>query len=146
LAERFARAVGLFVSRAGAAAAIEPTAVALADEDERLTRALIERGALPPMPVERVRTPDAAGRIWAGAAGAAGMRLHFAILSVLAGTLLTAVPYDPKVEAFAEEWGIPVWRGGPLPAPRPPSGFAALAPDFFRRDTDALCRRVLGGV
>jgi polysaccharide pyruvyl transferase WcaK-like protein len=112
--------------------------VALAEEDERLMRDLIGRGRLPDMPVERVRSLDDAVRVWSGAVGAAGMRLHFAVLSVLARVPLVAVPYDPKVESFAEAHDVPLWRGGQLPLPA-----VAESPASARDDLDAFCRNVL---
>lgn len=43
------------------------------------------------------------------------MRLHFCILTALAGLPLLAVPYDPKVSGLAETLGIPTWKpGGPI--------------------------------
>lgn len=43
-----------------------------------------------------------------GTVGAVGMRLHFIVLSLLAGFPLAAVPYDPKVDLFRMEYNIPV--------------------------------------
>jgi polysaccharide pyruvyl transferase WcaK-like protein len=109
--------------------------VALAEEDERLMSEMIGRGQLPEMPVERVRSLGDAVRVWSGAVGAAGMRLHFAVLSVMARVPLVAVPYDPKVESFAEAHGVPLWRGGPLPLP-----VAAEFPASAREELDVFCR------
>ncbi|MDR1481790.1 MAG: polysaccharide pyruvyl transferase family protein [Synergistaceae bacterium] len=39
---------------------------------------------------------------------AVGMRLHFAILSLKAGLEVVMFPYDPKVSAFVDEWGMSV--------------------------------------
>jgi polysaccharide pyruvyl transferase CsaB len=118
--------------------------VALAEEDERFMSSLIERGCLPPMPVERVRSLEDAVRVWSGAVGAAGMRLHFAVLSVLAGVPLTVVPYDPKVASFAAAHGVPLWRDGPLPRPQTVD-FPASASKKAREELDAFCRRGLSG-
>ncbi|MPN30631.1 hypothetical protein SDC9_178102 [bioreactor metagenome] len=44
------------------------------------------------------------------------------MISLLSGCPLVAVPYDPKVEAFAQEWEIPLFPQGdlpPLPWPYP---------------------------
>jgi polysaccharide pyruvyl transferase CsaB len=139
LPERFARAVA-----EGLASGSEPLGVALSESDERLMACLMERKILPPMPVLRIVDASGAARVWSGAAGAAGMRLHFAVLSALAGTPLTLAPYDPKVRAFAESHNIPVWREGPLPTPRPAE--KGPTPGSVRKEIDALCRRVLSGV
>jgi polysaccharide pyruvyl transferase CsaB len=147
LPERFARALSSAqFSSAQARLGSCPApyvGVALAEEDERLMSALIERGRLPPMPVERVRNLEDAARVWRGAVGAAGMRLHFAELSVLARVPLTAVPYDPKVESFAKAYGVPLWREGPLPQPRT-ADFSAAANEKAREELDAFCRRIQG--
>lgn len=47
-----------------------------------------------------------------GCRKAVGMRLHFCILSAMAGIPLLAVPYDPKVLGFAEILGVPTWNPG----------------------------------
>ncbi len=138
LPKRFARAVsgGAFLGETS------PVGVALANEDEVLMRRLMECGDLPPMPIERVRTMDDAARVWSGAVGGMGMRLHFSVLSALAGIPLIAVPYDPKVAAFAAERGVPLWTDGPLPAPRVADMPAGLSAEFAA--TEASCREVLG--
>jgi polysaccharide pyruvyl transferase CsaB len=134
LPERFARAL-----------AAEPLAsryagVALAEEDERLMSDLIGRGCLPPMPVERIQSLEDAARVWSGASGAAGMRLHFAELSALARVPLTAVPYDPKVASFAEAYGVPLWRCGALPSPAL-ADLPASAGEEARAELDDFCRK-----
>jgi polysaccharide pyruvyl transferase WcaK-like protein len=96
--------------------------------------------------VERPTTLSEALNAFGRARVAAGMRLHFAILAAMAGVPLVAAPYDPKVEAFAVERQIPVWREDSLLLPEP-----CLSPlpslrstDALREEIDALCRRVLG--
>jgi polysaccharide pyruvyl transferase CsaB len=116
--------------------------VALAEADERLMSDLIGRGCLPSMPVERVRSPEDAVRVWGSASGAVGMRLHFAALSVLARVPLAVVPYDPKVESFAEAHGIPQWCGGALPLPAL-ADFPASAGEAARGELDAFCLKGL---
>lgn len=137
LPERFARAVSEGTLFFGAS----PVGVALADEDEALIRRLMERGDLPAMPIERLRNLDDAARIWSGAVGAMGMRLHFSVLSALAGIPLIAVPYDPKVAAFASEHNVPLWIDGPLPAPQVPDMPRDFSAEFAA--TEAICREVL---
>jgi polysaccharide pyruvyl transferase CsaB len=142
LPERFARAVSAAQARQDARPALRYVGVALAEEDERLMSALIERGHLPPMPIERLRSLDDAARVWSGAVGAVGMRLHFAVLSVLARVPLAAVPYDPKVESFAKAHGIPLWQEGPLPCPRPVD-FPEPERGKVREELDVLCRKAV---
>ncbi|MDR3264740.1 MAG: polysaccharide pyruvyl transferase CsaB [Synergistaceae bacterium] len=137
LPERFARAIGEGLSLSGG----EPLGIALSGEDERLMERLIDRKDLPPMPVARIESVDDAARSWRGAVGAAGMRLHFAVLSIFAGTPLVVAPYDPKVRAFANSHGIPLWREGPFP--RPEIGKIDVAPGLVQEEIDTLCRRVL---
>jgi hypothetical protein len=77
------------------------------------------------------------------------MRLHFAILAATVGIPLVVAPYDPKVEAFAKERQIPLWREDLLPFPEPhlspPSPLSSpFSTDALREEIDALCRRVLG--
>lgn len=43
---------------------------------------------------------------------AIGMRLHFLILSLLAGLPIQGAPYDPKVISFCKEWNVPVVGSG----------------------------------
>ncbi|GHS95119.1 polysaccharide pyruvyl transferase CsaB [Synergistales bacterium] len=122
--------------------------VALADEDERLMSRLIKNGDLPNMPIERVRTLEDAARVWRGASGAAGMRLHFSILSAMAEVPLLAVPYAPKVEAFAKACNVTTWsydeeRGVvPLPVLKIPTFNEPT--DQAQRKIDGLCRLILG--
>ena len=57
-------------------------------------------------------------QLFCNAAGAVSMRYHFALLALLSGVPLTLSAYDPKVEEFAAEWKLPVWKGdGRLPHP-----------------------------
>lgn len=135
---RFARAVGGWLSAFGG----EPIGVALSDEDRSLMERLIESEELPPMPVVRPENLNDLVGAWRGAAGAAGMRLHFAILSVLAGTPLVVAPYDPKVRSFAESHDVALWREGPLTKPEI-AGKSDIVPGVVQGEIDALCRRVL---
>jgi hypothetical protein len=152
LPERFARAIFAFFAFSGAsgsdhqgesgASGRRYVGVALAGEDERLMSDLIGRGCLPPMPIERIGSLEDAARVYGGASGAVGMRLHFAVLSVLARVPLAAVPYDPKVESFAEAYGVPLWRGGALPSPVLVD-FPASAGEGACGGLDAFCRKGL---
>ena len=121
----------------------EVVGVALAEEDESLMRRLIAKGRLTCSRVERVASPEDAARVFAGAASAAGMRLHFAVLSALNKIPLVAVPYDPKVSAFAADWDIPLWNEGDLPKPRVPVAPSDLSSEFLQKEIDTLCRMVL---
>ena len=53
--------------------------------------------------------------LFCNAAGAVSMRYHFALLALLSGVPLSLSAYDPKVEEFAAEWKLPVWKGGAPP-------------------------------
>jgi polysaccharide pyruvyl transferase WcaK-like protein len=123
--------------------------VALADEDEQLMSKLIKNGTLPAMPIERVKTIEDAARVWSGAVGAAGMRLHFSALSVMAETPSLAVPYAPKIEAFAKAYDIPLWSYDakqkftqPLPLLKIPTFREPI--DQARLKIDELCHIMLG--
>jgi polysaccharide pyruvyl transferase CsaB len=137
LPERFARAIAKRLS----ASENEPQGIALSDEDEHLMERLIERKFLPSMPVFRIMNASDAACAWNGAAGSAGMRLHFAILSVLAEIPLVVAPYDPKVRAFADSHGIPMWLKGTLPKPR--SVIKEYATETVQEEIDVLCRKIL---
>jgi polysaccharide pyruvyl transferase WcaK-like protein len=51
---------------------------------------------------------------------AVGMRLHFVMLSAMFCRAVTAIPYDPKVEAFARSRDMACWYGeGEIPFPEP---------------------------
>lgn len=55
-------------------------------------------------------------RVFSRGVSAFGMRLHFGVCCLEAGVPCVLVPYDPKVRAFAERWGAPLWTQGPLEA------------------------------
>ena len=73
----------------------EVVGVALSGEDEALMCSLAESGLLHLSRIERIAGLEEAARLWPGSTAAIGMRLHFAVLSVLWGTPLTVLPYDP---------------------------------------------------
>ncbi|MDR2137768.1 MAG: polysaccharide pyruvyl transferase CsaB [Synergistaceae bacterium] len=144
MAKGFARAVAAYAH----ASALEIWGLAFSKEDEDLMRRLAQEGSLSFAGVERAAALADASIVLRGARVAAGMRLHFAILAARAQIPLVVAPYDPKVEAFAKDRRIPLWRDGLLPEPRA-SLFSSLNADCIRTDCvrkeiDALCRRVLG--
>ncbi|MDR2522655.1 MAG: polysaccharide pyruvyl transferase CsaB [Synergistaceae bacterium] len=114
LPERFAEAISAYARTFAG----EVVGVALSAEDEALMNHLAQEEKISLSRVERVTSLREAAQVFSGAAGAAGMRLHFAILAGMARIPLVAAPYDPKVEAFAADCGVPLWREGPLPQPR----------------------------
>ncbi|MDR2180977.1 MAG: polysaccharide pyruvyl transferase CsaB [Synergistaceae bacterium] len=142
LPQRFAEALSLYALAFARDVGGEAVGVALSEEDERLMLRFMEEKRLPLARVERVATLSDALRVFHGAKAAVGMRLHFAILAVLASVPLTVVPYDPKVQVFASDREIPVWDGGPLPAPQL-AEVRPLSPEFFREEIDAICRDVV---
>jgi len=92
--------------------------VALSPEDERCMTDFQEEGIIRFREIRRIRSASEASGIWTETSAAMGMRLHFCILSVMAGRRCVAVPYDPKVSSFAKEWHLPQWNGyGQLPTP-----------------------------
>lgn len=90
--------------------------VALSEEDCRLLERFRDDGICPVEEIRHLRCWDDVQGAFDQAALAVGMRLHFLTLALLRGTPSVAVPYDPKVQAFARTWSIPLWEGaGPLP-------------------------------
>ena len=57
-----------------------------------------------------VRSWDEARDLWSKSMEAIGIRLHFALISLLFGLKQMLYEYDPKVTWFAKRWGIPVWN------------------------------------
>ena len=141
LPERFADA--FFAALVSSSFTGEVVGVALAEEDESLIRRLMAQGHLTCSRIERIASPEDVARVFAGAEAAAGMRLHFAVLSALNKIPLVAVPYDPKVSAFATDWNIPLWNEGDLPKPRVPAPAWDLSSEFLQEEVDTLCRIVL---
>ncbi|NLL36604.1 MAG: polysaccharide pyruvyl transferase CsaB [Fretibacterium sp.] len=117
----------------------EVVGTALSEEDEVLLQGLIREGWLKCTRLERLTTLEDAAWLFPGAKAAIGMRLHFLVLAALAEVPVAALPYDPKVEAFAEGFGLPPWRAGAEPS----FGLARL-PDLkrIRDELDAVCLRV----
>ncbi len=114
-------------ARVGERLGLDPVGVALSGEDESLMEDLRCRGVLSLSRVVRVADVSEALALWSKAKAAVGMRLHFCLISVLAGVPCMAVPYDPKVRSFAEDWGLPLCDGDePLSLPREPRHDADL--------------------
>ncbi len=109
LPEKVARAVGEYARREG----LEVRGIAMAEEDAQIMAELARKGFLEFAEIRRLGSPGDCPLAWPGeCAGAVGMRLHFCILTALAGIRLLAVPYDPKVTGMAESLGIDLWSEG----------------------------------
>lgn len=124
-AQEYARALGLSIR-----------GISLSDEDTKTMEDLARRGLLEvegidrwdPKRLDSIAFPE-------GSRKAVGMRLHFCILSAMAGIPLLAVPYDPKVLGFAEILGIPTWNPGmpfAVPAENSLLGIAVLREEVAR--------------
>jgi polysaccharide pyruvyl transferase CsaB len=137
MAERFARAISAYSASFDG----EIVGIALSDEDEKLMKCFASKGALRFSRVERVLALGDAVKLFRGTA-AVGMRLHFVILAALARIPLAVAPYDPKVEAFAEEWNIPIWRGENLPALKAASFPSDFSPQRVQESIDVLCGKI----
>lgn len=113
LPEKTAAAVQEYASRSGE----KIIGVALSPEDERCMTDLQRKGIIRFKEIRLITSSNGAYKVWADASAAFGMRLHFCVLSVMMGHSCVAVPYDPKVSSFANEWHLPQWSGfGMLPA------------------------------
>lgn len=117
----------------------EVVGVALSGEDEAFLGSLQKDGIVGVSRIARVTGLEDAAGLWPGSTAAVGMRLHFAVLSVLWRTPLAVLPYDPKVVAFAERVGVSC--AGEFPAePRRP---AELDLEAAAAEIDGLCRGIL---
>lgn len=85
---------------------MELIGVAMSGEDEELLRYLADEKDLDLARIERPLDADMFAETARGACGAIGMRLHFAIFSTMCGLPAAVAPYDPKVDAFADEFGL----------------------------------------
>lgn len=124
---------------------LEMIAVALSDEDESLMSDLRSRGMFSPSRIVRIGGIEEARSLWRRAKVAVGMRLHFCLLSALAGIPCLAVPYDPKVRFFAEDWGLPVWEGK-LPSSFPGIGLNRSRIEEASERLQEVFSRVLGSL
>ncbi|MDR1966943.1 MAG: polysaccharide pyruvyl transferase CsaB [Synergistaceae bacterium] len=79
---------------------------AMSDEDAQLMKKYQMSRELPPAKIVTPQSLEEFAALAAEAKAAVGMRLHFGILSALAGLGVALSPYDPKVSSFADEWGI----------------------------------------
>ena len=104
---RAAEAVTAFAEERG----LSLVGVAMASEDEALMDRLCREGRLPLTELLHLKNLFDVGPAWARGGSAVGMRLHFNVLSLVEGVSSVAIPYDPKVRAFAEAWEIPLWEG-----------------------------------
>ena len=103
-----------------AAAGKSLVGVALAEEDRRCLEEARDREGVPLEEIRLLDSPEAFADLASRVDGLAAMRLHALVLAVLAGLPAAAVPYDPKVSAFALTWKIPTWtreRGWSVPDP-----------------------------
>lgn len=92
--------------------------LALAEEDRLCLAEARDRQGLPLEEIRLLDSPESFSAAAAEMDGLVAMRLHALVLSVLAGLPAAAVPYDPKVTAFSEEWELPIWT--------PRSGWSAV--------------------
>ncbi len=90
--------------------------VALAPEDLNVINSFVSRAILSCKEVHLVRSWQDVQKVWSLGNIAIGMRLHFCMLSLLFGCSTLAVPYDPKVEAFASQWGMAIFNGEDIPS------------------------------
>ena len=89
--------------------------VAMAPEDEILSKKLILEMGLDHIDIQRIKDLADIRRAWRNAGFAFGMRLHFCILSLIFGLPCLAVPYDPKVSEFCVSHSLPMWNMDSLP-------------------------------
>lgn len=79
------------------------------------------------------------------ASGAVGMRLHFLVLSALAGLPLAGCPYDPKVSGFCLRYNIDVISDGEVGLSEPPDArLLEIESGAVRKAFKDSLRRVLG--
>lgn len=82
--------------------------VALSDDDVKEFERYVSEGTLKLDQITVVRSLSQFEDVLNRSCCAIGMRLHFLILSLLAGLPMRGAPYDPKVASFCKEWDIPV--------------------------------------
>ena len=89
-----------------AAKGIPMIGIALSPEDVAEFERLKISHTMPDMPVHTIDSIGEFAPLVAGCLAAVGVRLHFGILCYLAGIEPWLYPYDPKVRAFAESFGL----------------------------------------
>lgn len=93
--------------RSAAAAGREVLGLAMSPEDARTFAQCQEEGEIPSFEVKEPRSIGEFAGAAAGCAAAIGMRLHFAVFSMLLGLPVLVAAYDPKVSSFAEKFSLP---------------------------------------
>ena len=88
------------------------TGVAFAGEDAAELRKYVDNGVLELVQITVVKNMRDYENMLDGCCRAVGMRLHFAVLSALAGLPTAAVAYDPKVASFCNDWQVPQFAAG----------------------------------
>ncbi len=109
--------------------------VAMSPEDESALSLLGLRE------IVRVKSFSEAGELWSTAKSAAGMRLHFGVLSRIFRVPAVMMPYDVKVNEFAVQSGIPCISGewiAPV-MPREIPGSVSEISDTFREILRSPC-------
>ncbi len=86
--------------------------IALSESDRALMQEYRESGVLPLDDLIPIDDAGAFARHAEMATGAFGMRLHFLILALRSSLPCACAPYDPKVDALAEDWNLPKWSPG----------------------------------
>lgn len=89
---------------------LSPAGFAMAEED-LLTLRDLEAFGVRWSEVRLVRSLRDFEEMASEAGGSVSMRLHGVVLSALCGLSSAALPYDPKVDSFAEAFGIPRYQG-----------------------------------
>jgi polysaccharide pyruvyl transferase CsaB len=108
LVERAAEEVRALLARLGA----EGLGIALDPADRDLLEGLRSAGRLPLGEIRLVRSAEEIFAALDGCAGLAAMRLHALVLATVGEVPAYAIPYDPKVEAFAGQFALPSGLAG----------------------------------
>ena len=87
---------------------------AFADEDAKEISRLCERNLINIRDIITVKSLNDFCSAAKGASGAVGMRLHFLLLSALAGIPLAGAAYDPKVSGFCRKYGFDLTDGAEI--------------------------------
>jgi polysaccharide pyruvyl transferase CsaB len=102
------------VARCARESGIPVVGVAMSPADESLLQSMDGGGILKFGEIRRPSGTVEMKSLWRNARAAVGMRLHFCILSAMFGIPCTAIPYDPKVRAFARFAGMPCFPQEPV--------------------------------